>query len=56
MLLNTYTYSQKCEMVTGIRIKSDQQFWMDWGSLQSKTRQSHVICKIPDTNKNTKHR
>ena len=48
--------SQKCETVTGIRIKSDQQFWMDWGSLQSKARQNHVVLKILKINKNTKHR
>ena len=34
-------------MATGKQNISGQEFWTDWGSLQSKTRQDHGILEIP---------
>ena len=48
--------TQKCEMATAKQSISGHQFWMNWGPLQSKTKQNHVILKIQKVNKNIKHR
>ena len=50
------TSSLKVKQQLAVRVKSGQQFWTDWSSLQSKTRQNHVILKIPIINKNIKQR